>query len=308
MNEPHTPIRVATRGSQLALWQANWVAAQLRALAPGRIVELVEVKSTGDRDQSTPLAAIGGTGLFTKEIQAAVLDNRADIAVHSMKDLPTQPTPGLCIAAIPPRAAIFDALISPRWQRLESLPSGARVGTSAPRRRALILHARPDVEVVDVRGNVETRLNCAVSGQLDAVILAQAGLDRVNLAHHATEQLAPPRFMPAVGQGALAIECKAGVLELVQLLNRLDDSATRACVEAERALLAELRGGCSVPLGCWARLELGSIRLDATVLDPQGRKRIDVSVGGTDNPQAVGAAAAEELRRLGAEKLLELPN
>ena len=192
-------IRIGTRGSRLARWQAEWVAQQLRGLSPERNVELVEIKTHGDRDRNSPLAAIGGVGLFTKEIQRAVRDGSVDVAVHSLKDLPTQATPELVLAAVPAREDVADALIAPAYQTIEGLRQGARVGTSSPRRRAQLLYFRPDLQVVSLRGNVETRLNQALDGTLDAVVLAWAGLHRLGLEHHVTQRLDPLEFLPAVG-------------------------------------------------------------------------------------------------------------
>src|SRR6476620_3489331 len=198
-------IRIGTRGSRLARWQAEWVARRLLELHPGLRVELVEIKTLGDRDRNSPLAAIGGTGLFTKEIQRALADSAVEIAVHSLKDLPTQGPEGLTLGAVPPREDAADALIAPVHKTLDALPPGATIGTGSLRRRAQLLHLRPDLEVVGVRGNVETRLNRALEGTLDAVVLAEAGLRRLGLERHVTERLGPPRFLPAVGQGALGI-------------------------------------------------------------------------------------------------------
>src|SRR4051794_36917851 len=198
-------LRIGTRGSPLARWQAAWVAGRLGDLHPGLVVELVEIRTQGDRDRNSPLSAIGGTGLFTKEIHRALLDGTVDLAVHSLKDLPTQGPDGLALAAIPPREEAADALIAPADRRLDALKAGARVGTSSLRRRAQLHWLRPDLVVEELRGNVETRLKRALEGHLDAVILAEAGLRRLGLDRHVTERLGPPRFLPAAGQGALGI-------------------------------------------------------------------------------------------------------
>jgi hydroxymethylbilane synthase len=313
-------IRIGTRGSRLARWQAEWVADRLRGLHPGLDVELVEIKTQGDRDRNTPLAAMatGGTGLFTKEIQRAVGDGAVDVAVHSLKDLPTQCSPGLVLAAVPVREDVADALIAPGYRTLDALPAGARVGTSSPRRRAQLLYRRPDLEVVTLRGNIETRLNQALEGRLDAVVLAWAGLKRLGLEGHVTHRLEPPAFLPAVGQGALGIECRRGDEDVLALLQPLDDPATHRAVRAERAALAELEGGCIIPMAAWARdVEedesegrpdgSGSmLAIDAVVFEPDGRERVAASLRGPrDDPDGLGRRAAPALRDRGAEPLLK---
>ena len=218
-----TMIRIGTRGSRLARWQAEWVAGRLRALHPGLHVDLVEIKTQGDRDRNSPLAAIGGLGLFTKEIQRALADSAVEVAVHSLKDLPTRGPAELTLGAVPPREESADALIAPAHRSLDNLPAGARVGTGSLRRRAQLLFLRPDLEVVGVRGNVETRLNKALGGELDGVVLAEAGLRRLGLDGHVTERLGPPEFLPAVGQGALGIECRLDDESTIALLAPMDD-------------------------------------------------------------------------------------
>jgi hydroxymethylbilane synthase len=303
-------IRIGTRGSHLARWQADWVADRLRACHPGLKVDVVEIKTHGDRDRHSSLAAIGGAGLFTKEIQQALLDGVVDVAVHSLKDLPTQGPKELVLAAVPGREDVADALIAPVFRTLASLPARARVGTSSLRRRAQALYLRPDIEVVAIRGNVETRLNQALEGKLDGVILAWAGLHRLGLDHHVTERLEPPAFLPAVGQGALGIECRDDTTTRC-LLAPLDDPATHRAVLAERRTLSELEGGCVIPMGAWAREDDGhdgkavQLVLDAAVFDPDGRARIVGSLRGSpDDPDALGRRVAQTLRAQGAESLL----
>jgi hydroxymethylbilane synthase len=308
-------IRIGTRGSRLARWQAGWVADRLRLIHPGLNVELVEIKTQGDRDRSSPLAAIGGTGLFTKEIQRAVQDGSVDVAAHSLKDLPTQGPDALVLAAVPVREDVADALISPLHQTIDGLPPGARLGTSSPRRRAQLLFRRPDLEIVTLRGNVETRLNQALEGRLDGVVLAWAGLSRLGLERHVTERLEPPDFLPAVGQGALGIECRRDDTAVLALLEPLDDPASRRAIQAERTTLAELEGGCTIPMAAWARDALADgdepgrghvLAIDAAVFDPDGRERIAFSLlGPRDDPDALGRRAARALRDQGAEALLK---
>ncbi len=306
---PSTPrlVRIGTRGSQLASWQSNWVADQLRKLHPGLTVELVEIKTHGDRDRNSPLAVIGGTGLFTKEIQRALVDRTVEIAVHSLKDLPTTGPENLTLGAVPIREDVTDAVIAPKHKTLANLPSGATVGTGSLRRRAMLLHARPDLNVVGVRGNVETRLNKALNGELDAVILAEAGLRRLGLDSHITDRLAAPEFLPAVGQGALGIECRADDPETLALLAPLDDLETHCGVIAERTLLAELEGGCMIPLGAFGRYgNDGQLFLDAAVYDPDGKARVIASGRGPRTaPEVLGREVAEQLRKQGAEALLK---
>jgi hydroxymethylbilane synthase len=298
-------LRIGTRGSRLALWQANWVADRLRAVHPGLAIDLVEIRTQGDRDRNSPLAAIGGMGLFTKEIQRALADGEVDVAVHSLKDLPTQGPPGLTLGAIPEREDVADALIAPRHRTLAALPEGATVGTGSLRRRALLLLARPDLIVVGVRGNVETRLNRAIGGELDAVILAEAGLNRLGLDRHATERLGPPAFLPAVGQGALGIECRADDARTLARLAALDDPTTRRAVVAERRVLADLEGGCMIPLAAFARDVEGGLALDAMVIDPDGRECVAAALAGPlDDPESLGRLVAEALRAQGADRIL----
>lgn len=298
-------VRIGTRGSPLARWQAEWVATRLRTAHPDLTVELVEIKTQGDRDRNSPLAAIGGVGLFTKEIQRALLDGRVEVAVHSLKDLPTQGSDELTLGAVPLREEVADALIAPVFKTLGALPADAKVGTGSLRRRAQLLHLRPGLEVVDLRGNVETRLKQALEGRLDAVLLAEAGLRRLNLDAHVTERLAPPRFLPAVGQGALGIECRLTDHTTLDLLAPLDDPATRRAVVAERQTLAELEGGCIIPLGAWARDADGLLVLTAAVFDPDGRQHVATTLSGPlDNPGELGRRVAHELRAQGAETLL----
>jgi hydroxymethylbilane synthase len=306
-------IRIGTRGSRLARWQANWVAERLRGLHPELTVELVEIKTQGDRDQNSPLTTIGGVGLFTKEIQRSVQSGSVDVAVHSLKDVPTQGPTDLILAAVPVRDEVSDALVAPKHIALENLPAGARVGTGSPRRRAQVLFLRPDLELVSLRGNVETRLNRTLDGGLDAVVLAWAGLRRLGLERHVTQRLGPPGFLPAVGQGALAIECRRDDLPVLTLIKPLDDSTARRSVQAERTVMAALEGGCTLPLAAWARdvnedeakPDRLVLALDAAVYDPDGRDRVLVTLHGPlADPEDLGRRAAQALRDQGAEALL----
>jgi hydroxymethylbilane synthase len=298
-------LRIGTRGSPLALWQARHVAARLEAAHPGLGVELVQIRTRGDQDRETPLTAIGGQGVFTKEIQRALLAGEVDVAVHSLKDLPTAGVPGLTLGAVPEREDITDALVSPRHGDVGALPPGATVGTGSLRRRAQLLHVRPDLKVVHVRGNVETRLGKATSGELDAVILAAAGLRRLGLDAHIAARLGPPDFLPAPGQGALGIECRLDDAPTRERLSALDDAATHRAVAVERAIMAELEAGCLIPLGCWARAEADGLAVDASVVDPSGRERIAVQRRGSlDGGDSLADAVVRALRALGADRLL----
>ncbi|MBX9791981.1 MAG: hydroxymethylbilane synthase [Pirellulales bacterium] len=298
-------MRIATRGSRLAIWQAEHVAKLLSQVAAVDI-ELVRVTSSGDRDQTRPVAQLESQGLFTKEIQQAVLDGRADFAVHSLKDLPTEATPELILAAVPERESVNDVLISRDGMGLSQLPRGARVGTGSRRRRAQLLHVRPDLELLDLRGNVETRLQKLHDGQFEAIVLASAGLKRLGLASEVTEELMPEAMLPAVGQGALGIEARTDDLGTQELLARIDHAPSRAAVTAERTLLAELCGGCLAPVGAWAQLDDSRrLVLDAVVLSLDGRQRLHAT--GTDSLEqadALGRRVAADLLSQGAAELI----
>jgi hydroxymethylbilane synthase len=299
-------VRIGTRGSRLARWQAEWVAARLHEQYPELSVEIVEIKTQGDRDRNSPLSQIGGQGLFTKEIQRALAESQVDVAVHSLKDLPTTGPEGLVLAAVPAREDVADALIAPRYRTLEALPPGAPVGTGSLRRRAQLLYRRPDLKVVPIRGNVETRLQQALEGPLEAVVLATAGLFRLGLGHHVTQRLGPPDFLPAVGQGALGVECRSDDPITRSFVESLDDPTTHATIRAERSLLAELEGGCMVPLSAWARRDSAGLELEATLFDPDGRERVAASRRGPiDGPEALGLQIARDLRDRGADRILQ---
>jgi hydroxymethylbilane synthase len=295
-------LRLGTRSSALARWQADWVAARLAE--HGVRTELVPITTKGDVT-SGPLGAIGQTGLFTKEIQRALLDRQIDLAVHSLKDLPTDPVAGLLLAAVPARERNHDALVSARPTSIQSLPPAARIGTGSIRRRAQLLHVRPDVKVLDIRGNVDTRLRKLDEGQYDAILLAEAGLLRLGLDHRITEIIPYAMMLPAVGQGALGIETRSdddAARRAVAVLNDLD---TYHSVIAERALLATLRAGCLAPVGAWARVVDGRLQLDAAVLSCDGSERIAKSAeGNATEAEQLGAAVARELLAVGADRLI----
>src|SRR5215218_5024334 len=269
-----TPLRLGTRGSPLALWQANFVADRLRPLAAPRAVELVLIETHGDRDQATALAAMGGFGVFTKAIQNALLDGRADVAVHSLKDLPTIPEPQLELAGVPPRGPTGDAFISRKYRRFDALPPGATVGTSSLRRRAQVLNRRPDLKLLDLRGNVDTRLRKLDEQKLDAIILAEAGLVRLGLADRITEILDSSWMLPAVGQGAIGLECRSDDADTKDAVAALTDTNTFRRVQAERAMLYALGGGCLVPIGATSKIVDGVLTLRGAVLSPDGKRRV----------------------------------
>ena len=301
-----TPLRIGTRGSPLALWQAHHVTALLRTVAPDRPIELVEIETVGDQVRDVPLVQLGGDGAFTKAIQQALLDDRVDVAVHSLKDLPTFVVEGLLLAAVPARGPIGDAFVSKKHRCFADMPAGAVVATSSLRRKAQLLNRRPDLRLIDIRGNVETRLRKLVEQDLDATILAQAGLVRLGLATEITEVLDASWMFPAVGQGALGLECRTADSTTRAILDRLNDAPTRWAVLAERAMLRGLGGGCQVPIGAITKLVAGVLTLRGVVLPPDGRQRIEAEIAGPlDQAEALGQALADRLRERGAAALLE---
>ena len=248
-------IRIASRASRLALVQVELVAAALHAAHPDLQVEVIEINTEGDLDRKTPLRILGGRGVFVKGVEDALLDGRADVAVHSLKDVPSEPVPGLTIAAIPQRADPRDVLVASGGRTLAELPAGARVGTSSQRRTALLHALRPDLETVEIRGNVDTRIQKVHDGEADAVILAASGMDRLGRLSEATQCFEAMEFLPAPGQGALGVQCRSDDRDTLELLHALDDPATRAATEAERGLLAALGTGCSLPVGAYATVD-----------------------------------------------------
>ncbi len=309
-------IRIATRASRLALWQASHVA-DLLARCAGSETEIVEISTHGDRSRHMPLETIGGEGVFTREVQSAVLDGRADIAVHSLKDLPTTQTAGLVLAAVPVRGADSDALILPADAKrpadraatevLAQLACGARIGTGSPRRRAQLLHQRSDLVMLDVRGNVETRLEKLDRCQYDALVLAEAGLVRLGLQDRIAAFLTPPLMYPAVGQGALGIECRADDARVAEALSHINDSISHAAADAERTVLRVLRAGCHAPLGTRTRaIQNGGLSLEAVVLSLDGGRRLLAAAAGhVAAAEELGRRVADDLLRQGAGALLQ---
>jgi hydroxymethylbilane synthase len=308
-------LRIGTRRSRLALWQTEWVAAELRALHPGLEVDIVPVQTLGDRDKATSLAGLGQVGVFTKEIEEALLDDRCDLAVHSYKDLATRLPDGLVLGAVPRRADPRDVLVSRSGRALDDLEPGSVVGTSSIRRRALLLNQRPDLRVAELRGNVPTRLRAvgvalddgrAPSGErLDATLMALAGLVRLGLDRFATQILPVDRFLPAPAQGALALQIRGDDPEVAALLAPLDHPSTRRATAAERAFLAAMEGGCHVPLGALADADGGAVRLRGAIVHPAGERSVE-GVRTGDDPLEVGRGLAAELRRRGADEILAL--
>lgn len=298
-------LTFATRPSRLARWQTGHVAERLRAAHPGLTTEEQVITTTGDRVLDRPLPEIGGKGLFTHELETALRAGRVDAAVHSLKDLPVDDAPGLILGAIPLRTRPNDALVCPAGHTLANLPPGARVGTSSLRRSAQLLARRPDLKVMPVRGNVETRLRKAQEGDYDAILLAAAGLERLGLSEHITERVVLEAMLPAPGQGALAVQCRRDDVETLGLLLAIEHPPTRAAVAAERSFLQALGGGCSLPVGAHAELRDGCLHLQGIVISLDGQRLIRVA-GEGDDPLALGARLAEQALALGAAEVLNV--
>jgi hydroxymethylbilane synthase len=298
-------LRIGTRGSVLAKWQAEFVRKQIFQ-ATGIDGEIVIVKTSGDKMQQSPLSQIGGKGIFIKELEDALLEETIDIAVHSVKDIPTAVPSRLSFPAICRREDVRDCLVSGNGATLLNLREGARVGTGSLRRQAQLRHIRPDLDVRDLRGNVDTRLRKVEAGEYDAVMLAKAGLDRLGWSHRISETLSPEVCMPAVGQGALGVECRASDAETANALEKLDDAETRAAIVAERTLLSALQGGCQVPLGAWARMERDELVLEACVCSIDGLQYVKQRVAAPpDQARALGGRMAQLLIDAGAQSILE---
>ena len=317
MTDPRTPnpdslrpdscsLRIGSRGSQLALWQANHIAEKLRA--QGHEVSIEIIRTTGDAMQHLTFAQVGSKGMFTKEIEEALAENRIDLAVHSLKDLPTTLADPFTIAAVPPRADPSDAFVSLQYESFAGLPPGARIGTSSLRRQAQLRLQRTDIEYVEFRGNVDTRLRKLAEGQVNAIILASAGLERLGLTEHVRERFPALVLCPAAGQGALAIETRAGDAATIAALGFLDDPGTRFAVTAEREALAALGGGCQVPIGihCWPRPN--GFNILGVVASPDGTTvlRAELDCQHDEKPEALGSKLAAHLLKLGAGPILSL--
>jgi hydroxymethylbilane synthase len=296
---------LGTRGSKLAVQQSEWFQSRLREVAPEVQVTLRKIQTSGDKILDVPLAKIGGKGLFVKEIEEALLSGDIDLAVHSMKDVPADLPPGLDILCVPPREDPRDALISRSGRAFKDLPQNARVGTSSLRRQSQLLHARPDLRIEMLRGNLDTRLRKLREGQFDAIVLAAAGLRRLSWGHEITEYLDPAISLPAIGQGALGIEGRRDDAFVGTLLSRLNDPGTRTTVSAERALLHRLQGGCQVPIAAYAVLSGGDLRLDGLIASVDGKTIIrDAIIGRSTDAQSLGVQLAERLLSRGGDRIL----
>lgn len=300
-----TDLRIATRRSPLALWQAEHVAGALRERNPGLGVELVAMRTSGDKMLDAPLARVGGKGLFIKELELALLDDRADIAVHSMKDVPVELPPELHLPIIMARADPRDALVSTRFAGLGELPAGASVGTSSLRRRCQLAAHRPDLRIENLRGGVDTRLRRLDDGDFDAIVLAVSGLERGGHGSRVTEPLGVSTMLPAAGQGALGIECRRGDTRVESLIAPLACSRTTACVLSERAFNRRLEGGCQVPIAAYAFLDGGAMSLRGLVASLDGATVLRSQVrGGAENAEALGGEAADAVLKQGAGAIL----
>jgi hydroxymethylbilane synthase len=298
-------LRIGTRGSALALWQARSVAKALHE-ASGSESEIVIIKTSGDKFQQVSFSQIPTKGVFIKELEDALLEDRIDLAVHSMKDVPTEMPAGLAISAIGKREDVRDALLSANGAKLAALPSGARIGTSSLRRQSQLLYARRDLQMLEIRGNVDTRIEKLKRGDFDAIVLAKAGLDRLGLSANISEVLSHEVSLPAAGQGAIGIETRAGDAATLRAIAPLNDTETSSAVTAERAALAGLGGGCQVPIGAWGRIQNGALILEVAVLSPDGTQRLwQKDSGPPEEAVAIGKRVALKLRESGAATLLE---
>lgn len=308
------PVRIGTRGSALALWQANFIAERLKYIA-GIESEIIRIRTSGDHMQTAPVATLAteysaenvAKGIFIKELEEALLAGSIDLAVHSMKDVPTETPAGLAFPAITQREDPRDCLISRGGRTMKTLPHGARIGTSSLRRQAQLRHRRRDLQIADLRGNVDTRIRKLESGEFDAIVLAMAGVNRLGLAGKITQVLEEEVMLPAVGQGALGIETRAGDVETERLTAKLDHAETRACVTAERAVLRKLQGGCQIPLGALAHARGDMLHLEAAVFSSRGSEHVQSSEeGSVSDAAAIGERLGAALLEAGAENILRM--
>lgn len=296
---------IGTRQSLLALWQSNHIASLLRKQYPDCQVTLKKIVTKGDRILDVPLAQIGGKGLFTKEIETELLDGTVDLAVHSLKDMPTVLPEGLCLTAITTRANVGDAFVSNKYASFSELPQGAVLGTSSLRRKAQLLSVRPDLKIVDLRGNVDTRLRKLDEGQMDAIILAAAGLERLGHADRIREIIPTTVCLPAVGQGALAIECRSDNKEVREMLAFLNDLPTKQATDAERAFLGLIEGGCQVPIGVHAEVENDNVKIEAVIASLDGSKVLRNNITGPAvNAADLGRKLGQQMLAEGGEQIL----
>jgi len=298
-------LRIGTRGSNLALVQSEWVKKEVQSRYPEVRVELIKIKTKGDKIVDAPLSKVGGKGLFVKEIEEALLNKEVDLAVHSMKDVPAELQKGLKLSVYPKREDPRDALVSMHFSTVEDLPQGASVGTSSLRRSAQLLHMRPDLHIIPLRGNVDTRLRKLEKGELQAIVLATAGLNRLGLSERITALLSPEVFLPAIGQGVLGLEVREDDQKTQDLISFLNDHETELAAKAERAFLKELEGGCQVPLAGYARVEKDRIVLEGMVAKLDGTVILRQQLsGGKDKPEDLGVALARQLIAAGADRIL----
>ncbi|MBT3923657.1 MAG: hydroxymethylbilane synthase [Nitrospina sp.] len=299
-------IKIGSRGSPLALWQANWIKGQLEAQNPDLPVEIVIIKTSGDRIQDVPLAKIGGKGLFVKEIEEALLSKDVDFAVHSMKDMPIKFPYALCIASVTKRENPFDALISKNNIKLDDLPKGAKVGTGSLRRISQLLHYRPDLDLVPLRGNLDTRIKKLDTEGLDAIILAAAGLIRMGWEEQISEIISPEILLPAMGQGAVGIEARKNDVDNQILLADMDDENTHLALDAERAIVTQLEGGCNVPIGAFATIEEDEMMVKGLVASLDGKTIYKKEVRGNKvHAIALGKSLGNELLDMGGDKIMQ---
>jgi len=299
-------LRIGTRGSALALWQAHWVKDALLLAHPGLSVELNIIKTKGDRIQDVPLAKIGSSALFVKEIETSLADGNVDLAVHSMKDMPSRLADGLCIGAVPVRESSADVLISKKGLHFSDLPAGARIGTSSLRRGAQLLHARKDIRIVSLRGNLDTRIRKLDTEDLDAIVVAAAGVKRLNFEGRITQYLADSIMLPAVGQGALCLEIRQADEITAALVSVLDHAPTRAVVSAERSFLGQLGGTCQVPLAAHGKIEENVLTLTGLVAALDGAKVLrDQVTGPPEQAEALGVTLSKRLVAMGADRILK---
>ncbi|HLA36871.1 MAG TPA: hydroxymethylbilane synthase [Candidatus Brocadiales bacterium] len=299
-------ITIGSRGSKLALTQTNWVKAQLERLNPHRKFSVEIIHTRGDKITDVALFRIGGKGLFTKELEVALLEGKIDLAVHSLKDLPTELPPNLALGAIPEREDPHDLLIGEGLRGLRQLPAGARVGTSSLRRRAQIMAMRPDIEVVDLRGNLDTRLKKLKTLGLNAIIVARAGVNRLGVSQDSAHAIPYEEMLPAVGQGALAIEIRRGDKAIEAVVSPMDHVPTHQAVEAERALMLELQGGCQVPIGAIAHVKESTMKLEAVICSLDGKRIIrDSGSGPVTRAREIGIGLAQRLLKSGGREILE---
>jgi hydroxymethylbilane synthase len=299
-------LRIGTRGSKLALAQSRWVRDNIEAKHPNLQVELIRIKTTGDKILDSPLAKIGGKGLFVKEIEEALLNGRVDLAVHSMKDVPAELPEGLILATFPEGEDPRDAFVSVKYGNLEQLPQGARVGTGSLRRAAQLLHIRPDLELVPLRGNVDTRLRKLEAGEFQAIILAAAGMKRLGFEDRITQLLSTEQILPAIGQGALGLEVRHDDEQTIGLISFMNDEKTEVRVQAERAFLKELEGGCQVPMAAFCRINNGQLHLQGMVAELDGSRILrDEIIGERDEADEMGIRLARRLLASGADEILD---